>query len=159
AFAAVRVGLVMAPALPAVILPAVPHRLPLSHAPAPTSDQGPSPDALDAQARATPDPDSRSSHLQTSGPAEGPPPLVLGYYVNWDAASIVSLRLHLGALTHLVPEWLTLQNAQGDVDDTADPGVIRLARAANLPILALVTNFRDGWRGDELHVLLNDPEA
>src|SRR5262249_51041532 len=57
------------------------------------------------------------------------------------------------------PEWLTMQNAQGDVDDTADPVVIRLARAANLPILALVTNFRDSWRADELHALLNDPEA
>src|SRR5262249_30990673 len=80
-------------------------------------------------------------------------------YVNWDAASIVSLRLHLGALTHLVPEWLTLQNAQGDLDDTSDPAIIRLAGGARLPILALVTNFREGWRGDELHAVLNNPEA
>jgi peptidoglycan/xylan/chitin deacetylase (PgdA/CDA1 family)/GT2 family glycosyltransferase len=58
-----------------------------------------------------------------------------------------------------VPEWLTLQNAQGDVDDASDPAVIRLAAAAKLPILALVTNFRDGWRADELHALLNDAEA
>src|SRR5258708_10088136 len=38
--------------------------------------------------------------------------------------SIISLRLHFRALTHLVPEWLTLQNAQGDVDDASDPAVI-----------------------------------
>ena len=48
---------------------------------------------------------------------------------------------------------------RNDIDDTSDPAVIRLATAAKLPILALVTNFRDGWRADELHTLLNDPEA
>jgi len=159
ALASVLVGLVMTPELPALVLPAVPHLLPLSHSHGLTSDQGPSPDLLAADARATPDPGSLSEHLQTPVSAAGRTPLVLGYYVNWDAASIVSLRLHFRALTHLVPEWLTLQNAQGDIDDTSDPAVIRLATAAKLPILALVTNFRDGWRADELHTLLNDPEA
>jgi len=162
ALASVFVGLVVTPELPALVLPAVPHLLPLSHAHGLTSDQDFSPDALSAfgaEAGAKPDTGSLTPYLQSSVTAEGRPPLVLGYYVNWDAASIVSLRLHFRALTHLVPEWLTLQNAQGDVDDTSDPGVIRLAGAAKLPILAMVTNFRDGWRADELHALLNDPDA
>src|SRR5215831_7752129 len=144
------VGVLVTPELPAVVLPDVPHLLPLGHAHELTGDQRAGPDTLGQAGFVTAHPDS---------PSPSRSPLVLGYYVNWDAASIVSLRLHLGALTHLVPEWLTLQNAQGDVDDTADPSVIRLARTVNLPILALVTNFRDGWRGDELHSLLNDPEA
>src|SRR5262249_47208113 len=108
------------------------------------------PDAQSPAVSATPDHDS---------PSPSRPPLVLGYYVNWDAASIVSLRLHHRALTHLVPEWLTLQNGHGDLEDASDPGVIRLALDEKLPILALVTNFRGGWREDELHALLNDAEA
>ena len=144
------VGVLVTPELPVVVLPDVPHLLPLSHAHELTGDQRAGLDALSPAVSATPDRDS---------PSPSRPPLVLGYYVNWDAASIVSLRLHLRALTHLVPEWLTLQNGQGDLEDTSDPGVIRLARDEKLPILALVTNFRDGWRGDELHALLNDADA
>src|SRR5579864_6585149 len=47
-------------------------------------------------------------------------PIVFGYYVNWDPASIVSLRGNLSRLTHLVPEWLALKNGNGDVEDTTD---------------------------------------
>src|SRR5262249_42218246 len=151
-------GVVVTPKLPTLVLPVVPHLLPLSHAHGLTSDSSPNLDTAGAHAPAIPD-IGAPSHLPLSGPERGARPLVFGYYVNWDAASVVSLRLHIQALTHLVPEWLTIQNAQGDVADTADPGVIRLARDANLPILALLTNFRDGWRADELHALLNDPQA
>ena len=48
-----------------------------------------------------------------AAPAQDGAPLVWGYYVNWDRASQVSLRLHLNHLTHLVPEWFVLQNDQG----------------------------------------------
>src|ERR1017187_3965336 len=63
-------------------------------------------------------------------------PLVWGFFVNWDPNSVVSLRLHLNHLTHLVPEWLTLQNGKGDIDDQSDPTVIAIARQARLPIIA-----------------------
>ena len=84
-------------------------------------------------------------------------PLVWGFYVNWDPGSIVSLRLHLSHLTHVVPEWLTLQNAKGDIDDQSDPTVIAIARQANLPIVALLTNNRDGWKPDDVHRIITDP--
>jgi cellulose synthase/poly-beta-1,6-N-acetylglucosamine synthase-like glycosyltransferase/peptidoglycan/xylan/chitin deacetylase (PgdA/CDA1 family) len=84
-------------------------------------------------------------------------PLVWGFFVNWDPGSMVSLRLHLSRLTHLVPEWLTLKNALGDVDDQSDPTVIAIARQAGLPVIALLTNFRDGWQpGDVRRILKND---
>ena len=84
-------------------------------------------------------------------------PLVWGFYVNWDANSIVSLRLHLRHLTHLVPEWLTLRNNKGDIDDASDPTVIAIARQANLPVIALLTNYRDGWQPGDVRKILNDP--
>lgn len=84
-------------------------------------------------------------------------PMVWGFFVNWDPGSMVSLRLHLGHLTHLVPEWLTLQNDKGDIDDQSDATVIAVARQANLPILALLTNYRDGWQPGDVRKTINSP--
>jgi peptidoglycan-N-acetylglucosamine deacetylase len=88
-------------------------------------------------------------------------PIVFGYYVNWDPASIVSLRGNLSRLTHLVPEWLTLKNGKGDVDDSSDEQVIRIAHDANLPILAEINNYlpERGWQAGDLHRVLNDSDA
>src|SRR5262249_57825411 len=105
---------------PTLVLPAVPHRLPQSHAHGLTSDQGPSLDAPSARASAMPDISSLSD-LPPSVSVRGARPLIFGYYVNWDATSMVSLRLHLVALTHLVPEWLTMQKAHVDLDYASDP--------------------------------------
>lgn len=86
-------------------------------------------------------------------------PIVFGFYVNWDPASMVSLRIHLSHLTHLVPEWLILLNAKGDLDDQSDPTVVAIAAQAKLPILALVTNYRDGWQAGDLRKILHDADA
>ena len=90
-------------------------------------------------------------------PASGAP-LVWAFYVNWDPGSIVSLRLHLSHITHLVPEWLTLANGKGDVSDDTDQTVLAIAHQANLPILALLTNFRDGWKPNDVRRVLNSAE-
>ena len=86
-------------------------------------------------------------------------PIVFGFYVNWDRGSMVSLRLNLSHLTHLLPEWLMLQNSKGDLDDVSDPTVIEIARQAKLPIVAMVTNARDSdtWRPADVRAILNDP--
>ncbi len=86
-------------------------------------------------------------------------PVVIGFYVNWDRASIVSLRLNLHHLTHLAPEWLIVANSKGDLTDETDNAVVDIAREAKLPILAVVTNFRNGWRGGDLHTILNNAAA
>ena len=83
-------------------------------------------------------------------------PLVWGYYVNWDRASQVSLRLHLNHLTHLVPEWFVLQNDQGDIDDRTDPTIVAITHQARLPVIAMLTNFRDSWQPGDVHKIIND---
>ncbi len=85
-------------------------------------------------------------------------PLVWAFYVNWDPGSIVALRLHLSHISHLVPEWLTLANAKGDISDDSDQTVIAIARQANLPIVALLTNYRDGWRPNDVRRVLASAE-
>jgi cellulose synthase/poly-beta-1,6-N-acetylglucosamine synthase-like glycosyltransferase/peptidoglycan/xylan/chitin deacetylase (PgdA/CDA1 family)/spore germination protein YaaH len=83
-------------------------------------------------------------------------PLVWGFYVNWDPASMVSLRLHLSHLTHLVPEWLVLENAKGDIDDQTDATVVTIAKQANLPIYAMLTNYRGDWQASDVRRILRD---
>ncbi len=84
-------------------------------------------------------------------------PLLWGFYVNWDPASLVSLRLHLSHLTHLLPEWLVVQNSKGDIDDQSDSTVIAIAKQANLPIYAMLTNFRNGnWQPGDVRKVLRD---
>jgi peptidoglycan/xylan/chitin deacetylase (PgdA/CDA1 family) len=84
-------------------------------------------------------------------------PYVFGFYVNWDPASIVSLRINLANLTHLVPEWFVLQDAKGDIDDQSDPLVVAIARQANLPLIPMLTNYRDQWQGGDAASILRSP--
>ncbi len=98
-------------------------------------------------------------HPKTAAPPHEGQPLVFGFYVNWDEASMSSLRLHLGQLTHLIPEWLVLENGQGDVSDNTDQTVVQIAADAHLPILAEINNYRDGWQAGDLHRALNDAAA
>ena len=98
-------------------------------------------------------------HPKKAARVETNQPVVFGFYVNWDPASMVSLRLYLTHLTHLSPEWLILQNAKGDLDDQSDPTVIAIAAQAKLPIVALVTNYRDGWQARDVRKILHDTDA
>src|SRR5260370_5011687 len=81
-------------------------------------------------------------HPKTAAKTHEDQPLVFGYYVNWDPASLVSLRFNLNRLTHLIPEWMTLQNGKADLADETNPTVVNIAQDANLPILVQFNNFR-----------------
>ncbi len=98
-------------------------------------------------------------HAHMAAPPHEGQPLVFGYYVNWDEASMSSLRLHLSQLTHLIPEWLVLENGKGDVSDNTDQTVVQIAVGAHLPILAEINNYRDGWQAADLHRALNSADA
>jgi cellulose synthase/poly-beta-1,6-N-acetylglucosamine synthase-like glycosyltransferase/peptidoglycan/xylan/chitin deacetylase (PgdA/CDA1 family)/spore germination protein YaaH len=97
-------------------------------------------------------------HPKKAAVAGNDHPLVWGYYVNWDPASMVSLRLHLNHLTHLVPEWLVLQNAKGDIDDQTDSTVVDIAKQANLPIFAMLTNYRGDWQPGDVEKVIRDAD-
>jgi len=99
-------------------------------------------------------------HLHTVAPPHAGQPLVFGFYVNWDEASLASLRLHLTQLTHLIPEWLVLENGRGDVTDTTDDTVAKIAADAHLPVLAEINNYHDdGWQAADLHGALTNADA
>src|SRR5579862_8446245 len=95
-------------------------------------------------------------HPKTAARVRINSPVVFGFYVNWDPGSMVSLRMRLAHLTHLVPEWFILRNARGDLDDQSDPTVMAIAGQAKLPIVPLVTNYRDGWQPGDVRKILRD---
>ncbi|MBZ5584851.1 MAG: glycosyltransferase [Acidobacteriia bacterium] len=98
-------------------------------------------------------------HPKTAARVSAEKPIVFGFYVNWDPASMVSLRINLAHLTHLVAEWFALQNGKGDLEDGADSAVIEIAQQAKLPILGLVSNYRNGWQIGDARRVLTNPDA
>jgi peptidoglycan-N-acetylglucosamine deacetylase len=152
------------PQLPALGLPAVPALPKLSEVPAIIRGQKVSLNVPFRMAKPTgPVKYVRSAspvlHPRPAAKGNNGGPLVWGFYVNWDPNSIVALRLHLNHITHLVPEWWTLRNAKGDIDDQTDPTVVAIAQQANLPIIALLTNYReDGWQPNDVRKILNNAQ-
>jgi cellulose synthase/poly-beta-1,6-N-acetylglucosamine synthase-like glycosyltransferase/peptidoglycan/xylan/chitin deacetylase (PgdA/CDA1 family)/spore germination protein YaaH len=78
--------------------------------------------------------------------APGARPMALGFYVNWDDTSYQSLKLHLGQLDQLVPEWLRLQPGDHPVVSEIDQRALTLVRGQrpDMPILPMIHNSKEG---------------
>ena len=88
------------------------------------------------------------------------PPVVFGFHVPWDENSFPSLKLNSQHMTCVLAEWLLLQTASGDLDDRTEIPVVEWSRQAKLPVLAVVTNYRDNhWQEKEVHAILSHPAA
>jgi peptidoglycan-N-acetylglucosamine deacetylase len=92
-------------------------------------------------------------------------PLTVGFFVNWDDASMSSLKENLESLDMLIPEWLHLAGEDGSIrDDNAD----RAAQATQyirdrhpgFPIVPLLNNWNgQDWEGAKLGRVLAKPAA
>ncbi|KHK03531.1 glycosyltransferase [Desulfovibrio sp. TomC] len=89
----------------------------------------------------------------------------IGFFVNWDDASLSSLKKHIGNLDILIPEWLHMVDGDGTIrEDSPDKTreALRFIRSSrpDLPIMPLVNNFIDmTWRGDLLARMAASSEA
>ncbi|HEX7976153.1 MAG TPA: polysaccharide deacetylase family protein [Anaerolineales bacterium] len=102
-------------------------------------------------------------------PTPGPQPNteVIGFYVNWDDNSLTSLKENLTRMDKVIPEWLHLVSADGNIlDDNPDQEaqVLSLVREQRpgLAVVPLVNNFNtqtQEWDGASLSALLDDPAA
>ncbi len=92
-------------------------------------------------------------------------PLTIGFFVNWDDASMSSLKENLGKLDMIIPEWLHLAGEDGTIRED-DPNrasqatqYIR-ARRPDLRIMPLVNNWNGKeWEGNKLGRMLANPTA
>jgi cellulose synthase/poly-beta-1,6-N-acetylglucosamine synthase-like glycosyltransferase/peptidoglycan/xylan/chitin deacetylase (PgdA/CDA1 family)/spore germination protein YaaH len=92
---------------------------------------------------------------------------VIGFYVNWDENSLVSLKQNISKMDELIPEWLHLDGSDGSivVDDQAiqDRTVAYIKQnRPDLPIAPLINNFNQTtqqWDGAALSAMLESPVA
>ncbi len=116
-------------------------------------------------ARGTPTIDFAHARSRTDNATSGTPRL--GFYVNWDKNSFLSLRTSAHQLDGLLPEWLHLSGADGEVelDDERDQQNVNAWISINAPhlqIMPVVNNFdpRTGaWHGEAAGRLLQSPTA
>lgn len=95
--------------------------------------------------------------------ASGPEPEVQAYFVSWDDASTSSLGEHFHKIDVLIPQWLALKDAEGNL--TIDAGQVTgqtlelLAEYEHLSVRPMLSNFADGeWQVDWLRTIYRSPE-
>ncbi|MBB3068162.1 cellulose synthase/poly-beta-1,6-N-acetylglucosamine synthase-like glycosyltransferase/spore germination protein YaaH/peptidoglycan/xylan/chitin deacetylase (PgdA/CDA1 family) [Paenibacillus baekrokdamisoli] len=83
---------------------------------------------------------------------------VYGFYVNWDDKSKESLLQNDKSLTTLLPEWYFLKKDL-TINDQTDSDVVQIAKARNLKIEPILSNYvNNKWDGALVHQLLADPD-
>ncbi len=98
-------------------------------------------------------------------PGSGSRPLAIGFFVNWDDASMSSLKENLGSLDTVIGEWLHLSADDGTIRED-DP--IRTAyatkyirdRRPDIALVPLINNWNGHtWEGAKLTRMLGNPVA
>jgi cellulose synthase/poly-beta-1,6-N-acetylglucosamine synthase-like glycosyltransferase/peptidoglycan/xylan/chitin deacetylase (PgdA/CDA1 family)/spore germination protein YaaH len=84
----------------------------------------------------------------------------LGFYEGWDPDSFDSLKAHAEKLTHLCPDWLSLDHVTGAIKTTTDPQVVELAKEQKIILMPLLHNQGQGddWQVETVESLINGPE-
>ncbi len=99
---------------------------------------------------------NRAAEPKTAGPKNPPnkrrPPIVAGFYVNWDDNSFSSFKAHATDLDWVIGEWVFLGKGGTGLKITPDAKVLYIVQ--NLPekdrprVFAMVSNF-DGQKFDD----------
>lgn len=92
---------------------------------------------------------------------------VIGFYVDWDEASVDSLRSNIERLTELMPEWLHLSGRAGAVvqdDPVAQQATLAYVRQHRpglwvTPLINDYSNRLNNWDGASLAAVLRSGQA
>lgn len=80
----------------------------------------------------------------------------LGLYVDWDPNSFASLEKHAGSLTHLAPEWFSLQGTDSQFTADIEPRIIPFAAAHGLVLMPILHNLQGNtWQPEAVENLAN----
>jgi len=78
----------------------------------------------------------------------------LGYYSDWDPNSLTSLEEHAGSLTHIAPEWFSLQGTDSHLVIEPNPRLVTFAAAHGLTLMPLLQNLQgDTWQPEAVENL------
>ena len=168
-------SILVSPALPALALPGVSFLVHGAHAPAASPDEPVQLHPLTRRERALQETERKLQHerehslqlalaksRQMAG-TPGPHGLAIGFFVNWDDASISSLKENLDALDMVIGEWLHLAGADGTLREDDPERTAQITRyirdqRPDMPIVPLVNNWSGSeWEGDKVGRALMDP--
>ncbi|WP_295445570.1 glycosyl hydrolase family 18 protein, partial [uncultured Thiodictyon sp.] len=173
---ALVVSILLSPALPALALPGVSF-LPHGAHPLPAIAASPAARPQTRQEHALSDAKTkllkererglqltlaRPRHPSNTAAAD---PLSIGFFVNWDDTSILSLKENLGNLDMVIGEWLHLKEADGtlrenDPERTAQYTAYIRTHRPEVAIVPLINNWSGTeWEGAKLGRMLGDPKA
>ncbi|WP_295389862.1 glycosyltransferase [uncultured Thiodictyon sp.] len=172
---ALVVSILLSPALPTLALPGVSflphgaHALPTIAAPAATHPETRQEHALSEAKTKLLKERERGLQLTLARPrarsAAAGHPLAIGFFVNWDDTSTLSLKENLSNLDMVIGEWLHLKEADGtlrenDPERTAAATAYIRAHRPEVAIVPLINNWSGTeWEGTKLGRMLGDPKA
>ncbi|MCX5876094.1 MAG: glycosyltransferase [Deltaproteobacteria bacterium] len=83
----------------------------------------------------------------------------LGFYESWDPGSFDSLKANADKLTHLCPDWLTVEDGRGGVKAVTEQKVLDLVKDRGLVLMPLLRNMggEGVWRPEVVEGLINGP--
>ncbi len=85
----------------------------------------------------------------------------LGFYANWDPDSLDSLKANADKLTHLSPDWMTLEDGRGRMKIVRDKEIQDFLKTRGIVLLPLLSNMASAgnWVPDVVEGLINSPFA
>ena len=85
----------------------------------------------------------------------------LGFYEGGDPESFDSLKTNADKLTHLCPDWLTVEDGLGKLNMLKEQKVLDLVKDQEIVLLPLLRNQddRDIWQPEAVEGLINGPPA
>ncbi len=81
----------------------------------------------------------------------------LGFYESWDPGSFDSLVINAGSLTHLCPDWLAVEEGNGEISSAPEQRVLDLVKERGLVLLPFLRNMGQGgaWQPEVVEGLVN----
>jgi poly-beta-1,6 N-acetyl-D-glucosamine synthase len=84
------------------------------------------------------------------------------FYVDWDPQSLFSLQKNIKKLNMVVPEWFFIDPKTDLLRTEIDTAALKIMRRNNIRIVPLINNISDtkpddGFDGDMIHRIINDP--
>jgi cellulose synthase/poly-beta-1,6-N-acetylglucosamine synthase-like glycosyltransferase/peptidoglycan/xylan/chitin deacetylase (PgdA/CDA1 family)/spore germination protein YaaH len=82
----------------------------------------------------------------------------LGFYVDWDANALASLREHAADLTHVTPEWFSISGPEATLNVEPDAPLAEFCAARGLNVIPILRNLAgDIWQPEAVENLARGP--
>jgi poly-beta-1,6 N-acetyl-D-glucosamine synthase len=80
------------------------------------------------------------------------------FYVAWDPQSFFSLQRNITKLNLIIPEWMFINPNADTLYTSVDTRAFAVMKQAGVNIMPILSNnFKETFRGDAIHRIINDP--